>query len=211
MSPRRRRLHRRCRGGPLVAPGRWPGHETETFLVAARLRILPAVPQLLEPIFAALNTADVRYVVVGGLATVLHGYARLTADVDLVVDLRPSEARKAIDALVALGFRPRAPVDPTQFADPAIRGSWVREKRMRVFSMHDPAQPMREIDLFVEHPIAFDELWARSEVLALTTTSVRVASIPDLITLKRVASRPQDLEDIEALEAIRRRKERDRD
>lgn len=41
---------------------------------------------LFEPLFAALEEGDVRYVVVGGLATVLHGHARLTADVDLVID-----------------------------------------------------------------------------------------------------------------------------
>ena len=57
------------------------------------------MPELLEPIFDALNRADVRYVVVGGLATVLHGYARLTADVDLIVDLVPAEARKTIAAI----------------------------------------------------------------------------------------------------------------
>jgi hypothetical protein len=51
---------------------------------------------LFEPIFAALETARVRYVVVGGMATVLHGYARLTADIDLIVDQAPDEARKAI-------------------------------------------------------------------------------------------------------------------
>ena len=39
---------------------------------------------LFEPLFAALNAGEVRYVVVGGVATVLHGHARLTADVDLV-------------------------------------------------------------------------------------------------------------------------------
>ncbi|OGR91725.1 MAG: hypothetical protein A2V88_09150 [Elusimicrobia bacterium RBG_16_66_12] len=49
---------------------------------------------LFEPIFDALNRAGVRYVVVGGLATVLHGYARLTVGIDLIVDLAPDEARK---------------------------------------------------------------------------------------------------------------------
>lgn len=161
---------------------------------------------LLEPLFDALNRAEVRYVVVGGVATVLHGFARLTADVDLAVDLSPLEAHKAIDALVGLGLRPRAPVDPVDFADPTVRGSWVRDKGMRVFSLWDPAKPMREVDLFVEHPVDFDALFARSEILPLATTTVRVASIPDLITLKRLAGRPQDLADIEALEAIMTRK-----
>ena len=44
---------------------------------------------LFEPVFRALNDTGARYVVVGGLATVLHGYARFTADADLVVDLAP--------------------------------------------------------------------------------------------------------------------------
>ncbi len=168
------------------------------------------MPELLEPIFGALNSAGVRYVVVGGLATVLHGYARLTADVDVVVDLEPEEARKAIAALAGLGFRPRAPVNATDFADPDMRASWIRDKGMRVFSMQDPKQPMREVDLFVEHLVPFEGLWTRSEVITLATTTVRVASIPDLIALKRVANRPQDLEDIAALEAILRRREADR-
>ncbi|MBI4254944.1 MAG: hypothetical protein HY616_07705, partial [Candidatus Rokubacteria bacterium] len=111
---------------------------------------------LFEPIFEALNRAQVRYVVVGGLATVLHGHARLTADIDLVVDLSPAEVRKALDTLTGLGFRPRAPVEPLAFADPAIRHQWIHDKGMRVFSMWDPANPMREVDLFVEHPIDFD-------------------------------------------------------
>ena len=42
---------------------------------------------LFIPIFQLLNEAKVRYVVVGGIATILHGYVRLTADVDLVIDL----------------------------------------------------------------------------------------------------------------------------
>jgi hypothetical protein len=91
---------------------------------------------LFEPIFEALNAFDVRYVVVGGVATVLHGFARLTADVDLI--LEPAEALKAMNALTSLGLRPRAPVAAQSFADHATRRLW------------DPAQPLREVDVFVE-------------------------------------------------------------
>jgi hypothetical protein len=155
---------------------------------------------LYEPLFAAL--CEVRYVVVGGLAVVLHGHARLTADVDLIVDLEPGEARKAMLALEALGLRPRAPVRAVDFADPDVRRSWIEDKGMRVFSLWDPHDPLREVDVFVEHPIAFEELHARAEVVRIGATRVRIASIADLIRLKRVASRPEDLADIEALEAL---------
>ncbi len=161
---------------------------------------------LFEPIFAALNDAHVRYVVVGGLATVLHGFARLTADVDLVVDLAPDEARRAVTTLVGLGFRPRVPVDALDLADPEVRRGWIDEKGMRVLSFWDPAHPMREIDLFVEHPIDFALLWAHAEIVHVRGAHVRIASIPDLIAMKRLAGRPEDIIDIRALEEIQRRK-----
>ena len=155
-----------------------------------------------EPLFKALNDAGVRYVVVGGLAVVLHGYARLTVDVDLVVDLDEEQARKAIKAMVGMGLRPRVPVDARDFADQSVREGWIRDRGMQVFSMFDPANPMRVVDLFVHHPMPFEELWSRSSRFELQDTIVHVASIPDLIHLKRLAGRPQDQADIVQLEAI---------
>lgn len=111
--------------------------------------------------FRALDEAGARFVVVGGLAVVLHGYARLTADVDLVVDLAPGQAAKTIAALERIGMVPRAPVPARDFADPERRREWVEEKGMRVLSMHDPRRPLVEVDLFVVPPVAFDELFDR--------------------------------------------------
>jgi hypothetical protein len=157
---------------------------------------------LFEPIFEGLNRDHVRYVVVGGVAVVLHGYARLTGDLDLIVDLSEPEARKAMDALVGLGFRPRAPVDPSAFADAETRERWRTEQGMQVFSMWNPDDPLEEVHLFVENPIDFEQLWERSIVVDVGGASARIASIPDLIALKRMAGRPEDQLDIEALEAI---------
>ena len=88
----------------------------------------------------------------------------------------------------------------------SIREAWIRDRGMQVFSMVDPSDPMRVVDLFVSHPIPFEELWSRSEEIHLTGTTVRVASIPDLIRMKRQAGRPEDRTDIEHLEAILRGK-----
>jgi hypothetical protein len=159
---------------------------------------------LFEPIFEALNREGVRYVVVGGVAVLLHGHVRLTADLDLAVDLEPAEARKAIETLVGMGLRPTIPVDPIDFAEATKRSEWMTEKHMRVFSMSDPTDPLREVDLFVENPIDFDGMWKRSRIVDLGSTSARIASIDDLIVMKRSAGRPQDLADVEALETILR-------
>ena len=56
--------------------------------------------------------------------------------------------------------------------------------------------------IFVEHPIPFDELWRDSQLMELGTAVVRVASIAHLIEMKRIANRPEDQLDIEALTAI---------
>ena len=72
--------------------------------------------------------------------------------------------------------------------------------------MSDPGNPLRQVDLFCESPIDFDQLWNRAEAVDLGSLAVRVASIPDLIHLKRLAGRPQDLANIEALELILKHK-----
>ncbi len=115
-----------------------------------------------EPIFQILNVAGVRYVVVGGPATLLHGYARATADVDLAVNLAPEEVAKMIHALVTRGFRPQVPVAPEQFADSTVREAWHRGKHMNAFSLVDPANPIRVVDLLLKPEAPFGELFARS-------------------------------------------------
>ena len=161
---------------------------------------------LYEPLFRVLNASGARYVVVGGVATVLHGYARLTADIDLIVDLEKSAAAKAMQALAGLGLQPRAPVDPADFANVRIRESWLRDKGMQVFSLFHPDNPILSGDVFTNHPIEFECLIDRSETFGIGDVSVRVASIPDLVYLKRLADRPRDRDDIEKLENIARLK-----
>ena len=159
-----------------------------------------------QPVFDALARADVRYVVVGGVAVVLHGHPRMTADLDIAVDLAPEAATQSIAALTDLGLRPRVPVDASDFADPVARDRWVSEKGMTVLSLWDPTTPLRSVDVFVENPIPFDQLWDRSKVFEVESFSVRVASIDDLVRMKESAGRPIDLEDIEALREIERSK-----
>lgn len=155
-----------------------------------------------EEIFSALRSANVRYVVVGGVAVNLHGYQRFTQDVDLVVDLVPDNVQRALQALQSLGYKPNLPVKAIDFADPAIRSSWIRDKGMMVFQMYSDRSRVT-VDIFVEHPIPFDALWSEATTIELPTAAVRIASVDHLTQMKRTASRPQDLVDIEKLALIR--------
>ena len=155
-----------------------------------------------DDVYAALERAGVRYVVVGGTAVVLHGHARLTVDLDLVVDLAVEPATAAVEALTALGLQPRLPVPAAAFADRDTREQWVRERNLQVFSFFDPASPWREVDLFATEPLPLAELLADAVGVRVADTVVPVASRAHLIELKRRAGRPQDLADIAALEQL---------
>jgi hypothetical protein len=160
-------------------------------------------------VLAALEAADVRCIVVGGVAVVLHGHPRLTVDLDLVLDLAPANVETALQVLTEQGFVPRLPVAAEEFADPETRAGWVAYRGLTVFSLHDPGNPLREVDLFAEDPLPFDELWVGSQVVEVAGVRVRVASIEHLIALKRRAARPQDLADIDALQRLERDREAD--
>jgi len=145
------------------------------------------------PLFEALNAAEVQYVVVGGIATILHGYVRATSDVDLVVDLQVDEASKVITVLTGEGFKPKIPVVAMEFADQTKREQWVNEKGMQVFSMYHPDKTGMTVDLFVKQPIPYQDLYQRSVVMNLDGTGIRVCSIDDLIAMKQQAGRHKDL------------------
>ncbi len=154
-------------------------------------------------LFEALNASGCDYVVVGGLAVILHGHARLTTDTDLVVDLAGGRVEALLDTLSALGFRPRAPVDLHAFADPVQRQRWIREKGMQVFSVYHASEPRWVIDLFAEPPIDFAELSARAQFKELEGVRIRIAAIEDLIAMKKLADREIDRSDIEHLNQIK--------
>ena len=161
------------------------------------------LPVMFEAVFSALNARGVRYLIAGGVAVILHGYVRLTLDLDLVVDLDRGQARGAVEALIGLGLVPRAPVDPLSFADPEARSSWIRERGMQVLTMQDPDDPTLVVDLFVNPPADFEQLWERAQDVDLDTTAVKVVSLDDLLAMKRQAGRPKDLLDVSELERIR--------
>ncbi len=157
----------------------------------------------LEAIFRALNDANVRYLIVGGLAVNAHGYVRLTVDADIVLDLESSNTLNAMDALERIGYHPLVPVAAREFADAKKRQGWIEQKNMIVFQMRNPNRDSMRLDIFVTEPFPFARAYANALWQEIEGVRVPVAPYDELIKLKREAGRPQDLLDVEHLETIR--------
>ncbi|MGH8528981.1 MAG: nucleotidyl transferase AbiEii/AbiGii toxin family protein [Nevskiales bacterium] len=158
-----------------------------------------------EAVAKALDAAGVRYLVVGGLAVVLHGYSRATYDLDLVIQLQPSNVLAVFRALKPLGYKPLVPVTAEQFADAAIRQAWIEQKGMMVLNLYSDQHRETNIDLFVTEPFDFDAEYENAYVQELAPgLKLRAAGLNVLIEMKRKAGRAKDLADIEQLLSIQK-------
>ncbi len=156
-----------------------------------------------EAIVAALNAAQVRYLIAGGLAVVAHGHVRFTADVGLVLSLEPENVTRAVSALSGLGYRPRVPVPFGALADPEQRAVWAREHSMTVFSVYSAQHLATEVDIFVQAPLDFEAAYAaRSLMTVAPGVTASFVGLSDLLHMKRQAGRPQDVMDIDALTTL---------
>jgi predicted nucleotidyltransferase len=156
----------------------------------------------IEVILRALNEAETRYLIVGGIAVVAHGYVRYTADLDIVLQLEPENVLRAMHALEAIGYRPLVPVKGEDFANAALRRTWVEEKNMLVFQVMALDRPDTRLDIFVEEPFSFTEEYQRAKWDEIAGIRVPILRYDELIRMKRAAGRPKDLADVAELELI---------
>jgi predicted nucleotidyltransferase len=157
-----------------------------------------------EAVVHALNDAGVRYMIVGGLAVVMHGYRRFTDDLDLMIDLEHDNIFKGLNALASIGFKPSIPITAEQFSDPENRERWKSEKGMLVLNLHSDLHRETRLDVFTFIPFEFGPAYAKAKTFNLAPqTSATIIGLDELLLLKRLAGRPQDLADIAKLEKFR--------
>ena len=160
-----------------------------------------------QAIFRALNEANVRYLVVGGIAVIAHGYVRLTVDLDIVLHLEPENVMRAMQALEAIGYHPLVPVQATEFADAEKRRHWIEEKNMIVFQMRHSDPESTRLDIFVKEPFPFNHEYERAYWDEVEGVRIPIVCYDELLNLKRRSGRAQDLLDIEHLLAMEDKKE----
>ncbi|HEU0188724.1 MAG TPA: hypothetical protein VFQ97_01890 [Gallionella sp.] len=155
-------------------------------------------------LLCALSEGQVRYVLVGGLAVQLHGYMRSTFDIDLVLAMDDGNLTRFIEVAKQHGLKPSIPVPIDSLRNAEQIEQWYREKGMLAFALREPQTGGGVVDVLVRPEVPFEQLMENAVVGQLLGKQVWIASIDDLLMMKRIANRPKDRLDIEALEKIRR-------
>lgn len=155
-----------------------------------------------ERVFQIFAETQLEYVVIGGIAVNLHGFSRATGDLDIVILLNEVELHKFIKGVQQMGFVPRLPVRLEDLADSNKREEWIQQKNMKVFSVYNPNNVMEVIDVMIYAPVDLEEVIQRRVWMDFKDIQLPVASIFDLIALKKAAGRERDKIDIAALQKI---------
>jgi hypothetical protein len=146
-----------------------------------------------------LTRAGVDFVVIGGVAVVVQASPRFTRDLDISYATDTANLERLGILLVALDARLRGVETDLPFTPDArtLRGAQILTLTTRE----------GDLDLLVDPPGSpgYPALRRHADVVDLDGNSVRIASLEDLIEMKRAAGRPQDEIDIESLEVARSR------
>ena len=139
----------------------------------------------LKDVFKSFQQHEIRYVVIGGIASVIHGVPRATFDLDILIEATHENACRLLDALLDAGLGTASLTTPEDLLanEITIFKDWVR------------------IDVQTSTPgLDFQQAWNRKETMYYQEQAFYVVSVEDLISSKRAAGREVDLEDVRLLE-----------
>lgn len=154
-----------------------------------------------EDLIPVLSTADVEFILVGGLAAIVHSSSRATYDVDVVYRRSPENMERLCRTL--------APHSPRLRGAPAGLPFVLDEKTMAFGLNFTLSTDLGDLDLFGEIPGGgnYEELLPGTEEREIFGHFCRVVSLDTLLRLKRSTGRAKDLEATAELEEIKRRQE----
>jgi hypothetical protein len=158
-----------------------------------------------DELLLALREADVRFVVIGGIAVGVHGYVRATKDLDIVPDPEPENLTRLSSLLRELDAQhvgvgdfaaeefPYDPTDPEQLAQGA---------NFRLETRLGPLDIMQWVAGIDEDP-AYPALARDAITVEFRGGRLLVCGLEHLVAMKQAAGRDQDLQDLRELAGSR--------
>lgn len=150
----------------------------------------------IDDVASALDKAKIPYAIVGGYAVALHGAVRGTIDIDIVIKWTLKNLKDVEQALKNLGLVSSLPIDAKSVFH--FREEYIQKRHLIAWNFYDPINPANQVDII----ISYDLKNAKTTLIKTSGGKLRVLSLEDLIAMKKASGRPQDIEDIKALESL---------
>lgn len=144
----------------------------------------------------ALQECDVKYIMIGGYATNLHGYQRFTGDLDIWLKDTLENRRQLRKAFVKCDMGDFPMIDHMQFVP-----GWTD------FHLNNGLRLDILIDMKGLEEYTFDECLQMASIADIENVNIPFLHINQLIANKKVVNRPKDQVDVSALEQIRNLRE----
>lgn len=151
---------------------------------------------LLSRLCREFKKHSVQYAIAGGYAVALHGAVRGTVDIDILLNLDEKNLTLCEEVLKSMGFISKIPVDANLILK--NRERFIEEKNLIAWSFYNPNNPTEIIDVLIHKDL--EDM--NTVKMQYADIELIVVSRQDLIDMKRETGRPQDLEDIKALESL---------
>ncbi len=148
----------------------------------------------ISSLLKSLNARHVRFLVIGASAFPTHGYVRMTADIDILIEPSRENAQRTLLALADVGY------DITDVTVPELLHKKIL---LRQYILATDVHPSVK-------GIRFDTAWRNRIEDKIEGVPVFVASLDDLIKMKRAANRPKDRADLAALQEIKKRRRKNK-
>lgn len=142
-----------------------------------------------EEFIELLNVHDVKYLIIGSIAFAFHARPRATKDIDFLIESSPKNAEKMMKVLSDFGFG-NIGIEKNDF--------------LNLDNVIQLGYPPIRIDILVSiGNLEFQDLWENRVVDKYGDQKANFISFDDLILIKKIAGRPQDLVDIGVLEEFK--------
>jgi predicted nucleotidyltransferase len=141
----------------------------------------------------ALNKSGIEYLVIGGIAVNLYGLARLTRDMDLMIDVSEKNLQKFALLMNKLGYGTKISIEES--------------KDLVAIAFRHKSEEYKQIDIFIKNPIDFKKAFKRRKKMKIDNIIISCVGFDDLIKLKKIAGRDRDLIDLGYLKKFKRRSE----
>jgi len=149
----------------------------------------------LKKICANFDKHKIPYAIVGGYAVALHGCTRGTIDIDLVTKIDLNTFKKIEKFLLNMGLQSRLPISGEDVFN--FRDEYMKNRNLVAWNFFNPRNPLESVDIIITHDVTNFQIVTKK----VENQNIHIISVEDLIEMKQSSGRPQDLEDVRALES----------